>query len=158
MLHLVRSTAVGRLAAALVALSLSGAPQAALALRPEKPHRCECAAHGDRHRCACRICAEQARRARRDALEKVPPCHRAVVARELAEEEEREREPAGPCLRPTCGSEAPSAATPPAAERFTIVAQRAALAPADRSEALPPARTRASELPAVPDVPPPRIA
>jgi hypothetical protein len=156
-LSVFRTAGLCRLAAALVALSLSGAPRAALALRPERPHRCQCAAHGEGHRCACRVCAEQARRARRSALEKVPPCHRALAERELAAEEERARAPSAPCLMPSCGSEAPPAATPPPAERFTL-GEQAPLALADRSEPLPRARARAAELPAVPDVPPPRVA
>jgi hypothetical protein len=157
LLSAIRTAAACRLAAALVALSLSGAPQATLALRPERPHRCQCAAHGERHQCACRVCAEQARRARRNALEKVPPCHRALVERELAEQDERERAPSAPRFMPSCGRDAPAAAAPAPTDRFTV-GDVAPLAVADRSELLPRARPRPSERPAAPDVPPPRAA
>lgn len=156
MLGVLRSSLACRAAAALLALLLSGASRAALALVPEPEHRCQCRAHGERHRCACRICAEQARRARRGALDRVPPCHRAIVEKELAAEEEDERRDDGkPCLMPSCGAGDP--ATPPRAsvESFTIPAPSLP-ASAGREEPIPPLAAGGQGACAVPELPPPR--
>lgn len=144
-----------RVVAAVLAAALSGAPQLAFALRiGTPPHACQCRAHGDGHRCACPLCAQQARRARRGALEELPPCHRDLALRALAEEEERERVEAGlPALKPSCGFDDPPAG-PAGAERFLAPA-RAELVPALRPERLPPASAAGREIPAVPDLPPP---
>ncbi len=143
-----------RAVAALAALAISGAPRLAAAVRTGTAHVCQCRANGP-HRCACPICAEQARRARRGAIEKLPPCHQKLALDELAREEEREqRDRSGPCLEPTCGFDDPRAGAERAPEPF--VAPRPAFpAPPQRAEPLAPASDDARETPAVPDVPPP---
>lgn len=153
-----RVSSVGRLAAAVIALSLSGAPRAVSALAPEAEHRCQCAAHGEKHRCACKICNERARRARRGELDQVPPCHRAMVAQQLAHEEERERQDAAdPCLMPDCGGRDPAAPPRPSLDAFTVPCP-AELAWPGRWEPLTPARAWGPDTPATPELPPPRLA
>lgn len=143
-----------RAIAALVALVLSGAPRLAVAVGTGTVHVCQCRAHGDGHRCACPVCAAQARRARREGIAKLPPCHRSAALQELEAEEERERaEAALPNLEPTCGFDDPPASAPSAQ---TFVAPRTlSLAPPGRAEPLAPVSDAAREIPAVPDVPPP---
>lgn len=143
-----------RALAALVVLAISGAPRLAVAVRTGTAHVCQCKAHGP-HRCACPICAEQARRARRSAIEQLPPCHQKLALEELAREEENEKsDGAIPCLEPTCGFDQSPGAAPDAPE--TYVAPRPVnLAPPEPAEPLAPASDAARETPAVPDVPPP---
>ncbi|HET8540467.1 MAG TPA: hypothetical protein VFL83_11405 [Anaeromyxobacter sp.] len=142
-----------RAVAALVALVVSGAPRLAVAVRTGTVHVCQCRAHGP-HRCACPVCAEQARRARRSAIEQLPRCHQKLALEELAREEEREKADGSiPCLKPTCGFEDPQGAAP---THETYVAPKVvALAPPQPAEPLAPASDDARETPAVPDVPPP---
>jgi hypothetical protein len=143
-----------RAIAALLALVISGAPRLAVAFGTGTVHVCQCRAHGDGHRCACPICAEQARRARRGAIGKLPPCHQKLMLEELAREEEREKSDGTiPCLEPTCGFDDPKGAAP-ASETF-VLPRVARLAPPLPAEPLAPASDDARETPAVPDVPPP---
>lgn len=142
-----------RVIAAITAVVLSGAPRLAGALRTASPHVCECRAHGESHRCACPVCAEQARRARRDAARSLPPCHRDRALVAVSAEEERERERDLPDLRPTCGfDEPPAAPAPPspfvAPARPGLVARRPGPTTAHTAG-------RSLEVPAVPDLPPP---
>ena len=143
-----------RAVAALVALVISGAPRLAVAVRTAAVHVCQCRAHGDGHRCACPVCAERARRARRGAIGKLPPCHQELALAELAREEEREKTDGTiPCFKPTCGFDDPQGAAP---SPETYLAPRVSpLAPPQPAEPLAPASDDARETPAVPDVPPP---
>jgi len=140
-----------------VALALSGAPRLAVAVRTGALHVCQCRAHGDGHRCACPICAEQARRARRGAVEKLPPCHRQDALARLDAEEERERSAASlPVLKPLCGlDDAP--AWLPATDIFFTPA-RAAPSPPRLAGRIAPGAGDTREAPAVPAVPPPIAA
>lgn len=96
-------TAAVRVLAALLAFALSGLPRFVLAFAPPAPHRCLCRTHGAQHRCVCRICAASARKARREALASLPPCHRALAERELDQEEAREGKV--PECGPPCGED-----------------------------------------------------
>lgn len=118
LLSTIRRDAVCRVAAAFVVFVLSGAPRVVAALLPEPEHRCECAAHGERHRCACPVCAAKARKARLDALEELPPCHRAAALQELAEEEGEA--PDAPCVSPACGGQQLRAAVPALGDPFAL--------------------------------------
>jgi hypothetical protein len=150
----VKNDFCARAVAALVALVLSGAPRLAVAVGTGTVHVCQCRAHGDGHRCACPVCAEQARRARREGIAKLPACHQRIALQELEEEEARERtEAALPNLEPTCGFDDPPASVP-MAETF-VAPSRLSLVLPDRAEGLAPASDGARETPAVPDVPPP---
>lgn len=151
------TASVCRLAAVLLALSLSGASRAAASLAPEPEHRCQCASHGEKHRCACKICNERARRARRGEIDKAPPCHRAIVERQVAEEEEREQqEGTDPCLLPDCGGRDPAAPPRASVDAFTLP-QPAGLHRPGRFEPLARLAPSGPEAPASPDVPPPRV-
>ena len=143
-----------RAVAALVALAISGAPRVAAAGRTGREHVCQCRAHGEGHRCACPICAEQARRARRGGIAKLPPCHQKLALAELEREEQGARSDGEtPCLKPTCGLDDPEAGAPSAE---TYVAPRpTTLRLPDSAEPLVPASDDARETPAVPDLPPP---
>jgi hypothetical protein len=138
-----------------VALVISGAPRLAVAVRTGDGHVCQCRAHGSAHHCACPICAEQARRARRGSVEKLPPCHQKIALEEIAQEEERDRTDGTiPCLKPTCGFGEPASSTAPATETY-LAPRHAFPVPLQHREPLVPASDDARELPAVPDVPPP---
>lgn len=120
MLAALRTSALCRVAAAALALALSGAPRAASALAPEKPHRCQCR-HGAGERCTCPVCGKRAAQARRAGLADLPPCHRAAAEQALAAEEEharRDREV--PCIQGDCGAELPSAPPRASTETFTL--------------------------------------
>jgi hypothetical protein len=151
-----RISSTSRLAAALLALSLSGATRAALALAPEREHRCQCASHGENHRCACKICNDRARRARRDELAKLPPCCRSKAAAQLAVEEERaQRESADPCAVPLCGGRDPDAPPSGSEDAFTLPPRATPTGPG-RREPIVPAATSGPEAVATPELPPPR--
>jgi len=146
-----------RAVAAVVALALSGAPGLAARLRPDAAHVCQCRAHGEKHRCACPICARLLREARRGAVEKLPPCHRGVVLAELAEEEALDALAAArPCLKPTCGGEDTEPAAP-GGDGYVAPAPPS-VAPPSGAESLVARAGREVELPAAPDVPPPKRA
>jgi hypothetical protein len=153
----VRNENAFRVLAAVMAVALSGAPRLAVALRPDAEHVCQCRAHGERHRCACPVCARLAREARRGAVEKLPPCHRAMALAELAEEEARDAlATALPCLEPTCGGEEAQAGAP-TGDSY-LAPRPPSLAPPRGAERLVAPLVREADLPAAPDVPPPKRA
>ena len=152
-----RNATAPRALAAVMAVVLSGAPRLAAALLPEGEHACQCRVHGERHRCACPVCARLAREARRGAVEKLPPCHRQMALAELADEEEREADArALPSLMPTCGGEETRVGAP-TGDSY-LAPRPPSLAPPRGAERLAPQTSRAADLPAVPDVPPPKRA
>jgi hypothetical protein len=149
------SAALGRATAALLALALSGVVRVAPELVVgELPHRCQCAAHGARHVCACQICRAKARAARRDAAEKLPPCHRAMALADVEREEEDERA-SGPCLRPSCGADPAAAPLASATDPF-VPARPPAIAQAERGRALPAVADATANHVDAPPTPPPR--
>ncbi len=164
MLSLVRRSLIARGAALLAASALSGAPRLAFALVPEPAHRCQCAAHGERHRCACPICAEAARRARAVArsseaerIESLPPCHREAARRALAasaaEEQDRPVTP-GASIAPCCGfagEREASGSTDP-----FVVPDPPRLPDGARCERLRAVAPAAATAAVQPEIPPPR--
>jgi len=150
MLGRARTLAVSRLAAAVVAFALTGAPGLAGLHAPEREHRCTCRSSAGRHECACARCHAAAQRARE---ERSPPCHR---------EDARGPAPArrggsAPCWTGSCGAPDGATGAPLGLEAFTV--PREAMLPAP-----PPAgrvTLRASEahdLLLSPETPPPRAA
>lgn len=145
-----------RLAAALLALALSGGARLLPARPPSGPHRCTCRSHGDGHLCACAVCNAQARRARASRLEDLPPCHRDAARRSAAREEEaRQRRAALPGILPACGEPEGGLAAPGALDAFAVPA-RPALALAEWSTSVPSPAAAAPDRAARPAVPPPR--
>ncbi|ACL63870.1 conserved hypothetical protein [Anaeromyxobacter dehalogenans 2CP-1] len=145
-----------RVAAALLALALSGGVRLLPAGPVSGPHRCSCRSHGEDHLCACAVCNAQARRARKAARpEDLPPCHRDAARRAAAQEEARARRAALPGLLPTCGDPEGGLAAPGALDPFAVPA-RPALALAEwRTTPAAPAATAPERAPR-PAVPPPR--
>jgi hypothetical protein len=158
MLGRIRLCAPARLAAGLLALSLTGAPQLAGALQEPSEHRCTCAAGRGEHRCECPICRARATHARR-AEEKAakPPCHGTL---ETGANEAVAPPPAGrradlPCLTGACGAPDGPRAVVSGLHPFTL---GAADAPADAAptDAPAPEDGTTSAVPHAPDPPPPR--
>ena len=157
MLGSLRTSALCRLAAAALALALSGAPRAVAALAPERPHRCQCR-HGAGERCTCPVCGKRARQALRHATHDAPPCQRAAVERALAAEDEREqRDREVPCLQGDCGGD--RATTPPRAsvETFTLP-DPPVIGRAVRSGLVSALASRDGAGAPAPEPPPPRAA
>jgi hypothetical protein len=150
MLPSVRTSPLGRLAAALVALGLTGTPT--LAARPQGEHGCQCRAHGH-HECECLQCRRMAALARRAAAERAPPCHQKAAA---AEAERSPQGPPGPCIAGSCGTPEDRAATNLRPDSFTLPRVRAlSILPLlgvgpDRPVGAP------RDLPRAPETPPPR--
>jgi hypothetical protein len=96
------SCALGRLAAALLIMSLSGA--GGLLPRAEAAeHHCQCSlmGKGGRHQCECPICRLAALRAASNDAS-APACHRAAALRALEEEVARPKNCGGPVLSTGC--------------------------------------------------------
>jgi hypothetical protein len=156
MLRQVRIATVARVAAALVAVTLSGAPRVFALASPPAKHRCACQAHaGARHECECALC-HQAVLAAQASDESLPPCHRAAAQQALAGTGGRSSRGA-PCVEGTCGTGAKPPVTAAGVEPFCLPAS-GALAIALPERPLPvfagPVRERAVE----PETPPPRAA
>lgn len=150
-----RTAVVARIAAALVALALSGVPRALALPAPETGHRCSCKSHHGNHECECPIC----RRAALAALasdEKLPPCHRAA-ARKAQAREERAARRTFPCIEGACGGSGQPVLAPVGTEPF-FTPSALAVARAERTEFRPCATTAARERSLEPETPPPRPA
>ncbi|HEY6004211.1 MAG TPA: hypothetical protein VIV57_15145 [Anaeromyxobacter sp.] len=157
MLRQKRTGRAARLAAALVAVTLTGAPRVLALHAPVEGHRCSCRAGPQGHReCECAICRKAAALSARASDERQPPCHR-LAARKA---------PAGsgaggstdvPCLERTCGGEGPLATTVAGVEPFCLPAGRLP-AMARSPEARPVLAAVARERPLEPETPPPRAA
>ena len=76
-------TGAARLAAALVAVVLSGAPGVLAAHAPVEGHRCACRAHVGERECDCAIC-RKAWLSAQASDESLPPCHRKAANGALA--------------------------------------------------------------------------
>lgn len=155
MLVQARAAAVAQLAAALVAVTLSGAPRLLAMHAPVAGHRCSCRAHRANHECDCAICRKAALAAQASD-ERLPPCHRAAARKALSQ-----GEPAGgrsaPCVEGTCGGSAQPAMTFAGIEPFCMPSAKA-VAVADRTEHRASAADPARERPVEPETPPPRAA
>jgi hypothetical protein len=154
MLVQVRVAAVARLAAALVAVTISGAPRVFAMHAPVEGHRCSCRAHGgEHHECDCAICRKAALAAQA-SNEKAPPCHRAAARKALSE-----RAPTGsrsvPCIEGTCGGSTQPTMTPAGVEPFCMPSSTA-VALAYRMEPRPTTADPVHDRPLEPETPPPR--
>jgi hypothetical protein len=143
MLAATRTAAASRLAAACVALALSGAPSLATALARPAARACACASHSAKARCC-------------------PGCHGAAGRGTRAAKHHNDGERG--CPKVACGSVQGSCGTPEARtasprvnEDFTLTEAVALGSPA-RAEPLAPDAASPLEAARVPDVPPPRRA
>jgi hypothetical protein len=145
--------APARLAAGLLAVSLTGAPQLAQALADGSEHRCTCAAGRGEHRCECPICRARATHAKRPAEGKAP-CHGAPAGA-LTPPAPAERRADLPCLTGACGAPDGPRAVVSGLEPFTLLADPATadLPPTAASSA---AGGAVRAVPRAPDPPPPR--
>lgn len=145
--------AVARIAAAVVAVTLTGAPRVLALHAPAEAHRCTCQAHASAA-CACASCHEAALKAEA-ADERVPPCHRPAAQHALAAAGER-RARGEPCIEGTCGSTSRPAVTA-AVEPFHLAVSAAVVNPAP--ERRPPGLLAALlDRPPEPETPPPKPA
>lgn len=160
MQRLVHSAAV-QLAAALVAVALTGVLPWLEAPHAEPVHRCQCARGAGHHDCDCPLChAEAARAASRAASDaKLPPCHLAKARKAEAEARESaaRRAASGPTIAASCGAGDPRFDPPPTAPIFTVpeapaLAVHVAVASLDEGPGLPAGQ------PLEPETPPPRLA
>ena len=142
-----------KLAATLVAVTLTGVPRVAAMHAPVKGHVCTCSEHaGGHHQCTCVLC-RRAALAAKASDHRLLPCCRSAARKELAAEEARDT----PCLPGTCGDGAQPFVTAAGVEPFCLPPQpilTLALVEEARPQRADPARERALE----PETPPPRPA
>lgn len=157
MLLRVHVPVVSRLAAALVAVVLSGAPRVVAIHAPAEGHRCSCRARGgEHHECECAVC----RKAALVSQAKDPgamPCHRAAARQALSERSSSGSRRA-PCVEGTCGGPAQPKVLPAGVSPFPLPGSPAALLLADRAEPLRGWADPCPERSAEPETPPPRAA
>jgi hypothetical protein len=154
MLRQVRLGTVARIAAALVAVVLSGAPRVLALHAPAETHRCTCPAHGA-HACECVLC-HQAALAAQAGDGALPPCHRAEATRALAASRDV-RPRSAPCIEGTCGSRTRPAVTAAEIEPFCLSSSQA-LAPSSPERRLPTSLESSPDRTVEPETPPPRSA
>jgi hypothetical protein len=115
-------SAISRLAAAAVALALSGLPQLVDGPGHHEGHRCQCPVRNGVHDCDCPLCHQEAARLGKGTADdpSLPPCHRALAAKARAKASEKAQQQAAtePCLNSTCGTSDSKLLPVPAAERF----------------------------------------
>lgn len=147
--------AFARVAAILVAVTLTGAPRVLALHAPVEAHRCTCRAH-DRgeHGCECGLCRRSSHAAQASDA-RLPACHRAAARRGLVAD--RRGRPDAPCVDGTCGNGGPSAPGLAGGEPF-LAGPPAAHAPAILTDAPAAARAAARWRAPDPETPPPRPA
>lgn len=124
MLRHVRMAVFARLAAALVAMTLTGAPRVLAMHAPAEKHRCMCQAHaGGHHECECALC-HKATLSAQASDERLPPCHRTAAKKELAAAGAGKPR-SEPCVEGTCGSGARPPLTLAGVEVFCLPASGA---------------------------------
>lgn len=154
MLRHVRTAGLARLAAALVAVTLSGAPRVLAPNAPPERHHCTCRAHSADHACDCALCRKAALTAQAGD-ERLPPCHREAARKELAASPGIPR--GEPCVEGTCGDGARPTLTLAGVEDF-VLPQRRPLAVALPEPSIPACEAPPSERALEPETPPPRRA
>jgi len=155
----VHRLAISRLAAAVLALALSGAVRVAAAQDAhDGTHRCSCpvGAHGA-HECSCPACQRALAEAAPspEELAKLPPCHRALAATAVRRAPVPTPKPDQDCASPLCSLPDGRLAAAPTTDTF-LLPEPPRLAAVDFEEPLvapsrPPAAVAAS-----PEPPPPR--
>lgn len=152
MLARARTFALSRLAAAAVALSLTGAPGMASLFAPEREHRCACRTSGRVHACACSRCHHPAAAGASRASEGGPPCHRGMSRGPVPE---TKRDAAADCWTGSCGADDGGRASPLLLEAFTVPEEARLPAPRPAGR-VAPRGSGEHELLLAPEAPPPR--
>lgn len=157
MLTSVHRLAISRLAAAALALSLSGAVRVAAAQDShEGGHRCTCPIRGGVHDCSCPKCHQAAQGPSAEELAKLPPCHQALYAARAA----KKAPPPSPrtdrdCASPLCGLPDGRLEAAPTTDTF-LVPEPPHLALAAWAEPLRAVRPAGATATPAPERPPPR--
>jgi hypothetical protein len=156
MLRGARTAAFARVAAAIVAATLSGAPRVLALHAPAEAHACRCRARGDgAHACDCALC-RKASLAADPRGGRPPSCHGAVAPAALARTRAGGSRP-GACVEGTCGGAAGAAVALAGVEPFCLpVAAAPRLSHAWQERA--PFRATPHERSIPPETPPPRPA
>jgi hypothetical protein len=165
MLLRANTVAIARVAAVLVAATLSGAPRVLAMHAPVEGHRCSCSAHGGRGRaqCECALCRKASRAAHRPEAAAAsaaheqgrPRCH--PPAEQKGERGEPPASQGAPCIEGTCGAIGHVMSTPAGVEPFCLTAVRP-VPLADRAEARITVPEHGRVQPHAPETPPPRAA
>jgi hypothetical protein len=160
MLSTAHTVAFARVAAVLVAATLTGAPRVLAMHAPVEGHRCACRTHGaGRQHCECALCRKESGSAHRSGEPAPEPgrprCHPA--AQRANEPGERRPLQDAPCIEGTCGAVGHAATAPAGAEPFCLAAGKLPRL-VERVEARAGAEERARALPLEPETPPPRAA
>ena len=145
-----------RVAAILVAATLTGTPRVLALYAPAETHRCSCKLHAsDHHECECALC-QRAALAARTADTKAPPCHRAA-ARNALSRSEQGRSRREPCVEGRCGFPGGPITRAAGVEPFY---PRAPGIPAlmGRDETLPERVSALRRSTVEPETPPPRVS
>jgi hypothetical protein len=152
--HLRRASSapVARVAAAVLAVLLSGAPRVLQLEAPLERHRCVCR-HAAGERCSCGQCSRAAALARARA-NAVARCHRAPAQ---GPRQERSPQRSAPCIEGACGGDRARALTSVAAiDPFALpTAPASPTTTPSRRVRLPPAASGDADPPE-PETPPPR--
>jgi hypothetical protein len=149
-----RALALSRIAAALVAVALSGALQPAAASNGGAASASRSSCCGSRDAKRAGGCPHCHRVRGGDGL---PPCHRAAAREQRARHGDGGGE-RGPCVKGSCGQpEAPQAPGTRVVESYTLPVVPAAVR-CEVSEDVPPARAVPCGAAAFPETPPPRAA
>jgi hypothetical protein len=154
--HPAHKGTAARLAAALVAVALSGAPSVLALHAPVEGHRCVCRAHAGERECDCAICRKSWLSAQASD-ENLPPCHRAAAKGALARAKGAGSRDGAPCLEGTCGNLGHPTMTVAGIEPFCLPGG-AAPALAVTRETRPPLAARLHGRARAPETPPPRAA
>lgn len=149
-----------RLAAAVLALALSGAPRLLSDFHARGEHRgarrCQCPRTGGAHECACPTC-RRAELARVADVDKMPPCHRGLARHESAQEAGHKRGLSGPCLTGSCGTPEERISPPSGTDVFTLPAPLR-IASFEVGQRISTERFSRHEGSREPEIPPPRSA
>jgi len=157
-LSVVHRLSVSRLAAALLALALSGAVRVAAAQDThEGTHRCSCPTTNGVHECACPRCrsAAAAPAPSPEELAKLPPCHRALFEAKAASRKVPAPKPDQDCASPLCSLPDGRLAAAPQTDTF-LVPDPPRLVVTAWSEPLSAARPGCDAVQPSPEPPPPR--
>ena len=164
MLNAVRTSVVGRLSAAAVAVVLTGAPALVARADQEREHRCQCRTHAGGRECSCQRC-HQPRAAPETKEQARPPCHGARSGAATrppragrGEGQARRGAPPGPFMVGCCGAPEPPKVVLTSIEWFALPRRVPMPAPRGPTGTLLVEDGLLLDTPVVPELPPPRVS